>query len=79
MSAANAIGSAGVAILLIAFWLNLVGKLNRSSLLYQVLNAVGAALSCYASWMIGFLPFVFLEATWCIVAITAILRPVAPN
>ena len=72
MSTANAIGSAGVAILLIAFWLNLVGKLNRSSLLYQVLNAVGAALSCYASWMIGFLPFVILEATWCIVAIIAI-------
>ncbi|HEY2663778.1 MAG TPA: hypothetical protein VGI47_05510 [Candidatus Binataceae bacterium] len=79
MSAANAIGSAGVAILLVAFLLNLIGTLNPGSLLYRVLNALGAGLSCYASWIIGFLPFVILEATWCIVAIVAILKPKSPS
>jgi len=69
------IGSVGVAILLGAFFLNLFGKIGADSRTYQMLNAIGAAISCYASWMIGFAPFVVLEATWCAVALIALARP----
>ncbi len=76
MSDANLIATIGVALLLIAFFLNQFGFETRESWRYKILNAVGAGLSCYASYLIGFLPFVVLEAMWSLVAIAALLpRP----
>ena len=74
MSASEIIGSIGVAILLIAFFMNLFGMLHSDSRPYQAMNAVGAAVSCYASYLIGFAPFVVLEAIWCAAAVAAMLR-----
>ncbi len=68
------IGSAGVTLLLVAFFLNLIKRLAQDSVAYTLLNLVGAALSGYASWLIGFIPFVVLEATWAIVAAAALVR-----
>ena len=72
---ADFVGSTGVAILLVAFFLNLFGRLSRSSRTYAAMNAVGAGLACWASWLIGFLPFVILEGTWSAFAVVALLRP----
>ncbi len=74
MSSADWIGSIGVALLLVAFGLNLFGRLGRRSQSYQLMNALGAGLACYASYLIGFLPFVVLEGTWSLVAVTALAR-----
>lgn len=71
------IGSAGVALLLIAFFLNLIKRLPQDSVAYTLLNLVGAALAGYASWLIGFIPFVVLEGTWAVVAAVALVRIVA--
>lgn len=70
----EAIGSAGVFLLLIAFFLNLVGALPADGLPYVCLNLVGAGLACYASWLLDFLPFVVLEGTWAVVAALALGR-----
>lgn len=67
------IGFIGVAILLIAFFLNLQNKIDRNSLAYILMNITGAALACAASWMIGYLPFVILEGTWTLVSLFALL------
>jgi len=79
--AAQWMGTAGVALLLGGFFLNLTGKLGRQSRIYQGLNAVGGALACWASYLIGFLPFVVLEATWTLVAVAAFFsrRPGSPE
>lgn len=74
MTLPDAIGSAGVALLLLAFFLNAFGWLERSARSYQLLNLVGAAVAGYASWKIGFMPFVVLEGTWALVALVALLR-----
>ena len=74
MSASEIVGSIGVALLLIAFFMNLFGMLDAGSRTYQAMNAVGAAVSCYASYLIGFAPFVVLEAIWCAAAVAAMLR-----
>ncbi|MGO9603383.1 MAG: CBU_0592 family membrane protein [Candidatus Binataceae bacterium] len=74
MSLPNLLGTIGVALLLLAFLLNLSGYLMNDSWRYQLLNAAGAGISCYASWLIGFFPFVVLEAIWGIVAIAAMTR-----
>jgi hypothetical protein len=74
MSAAEWIGSAGVAFLLAAFLLNLFGFLSRRSRAYQAMNAAGAGMACYASLLIGFFPFVVLEGMWSLVALAALAR-----
>ena len=70
------IGSIGVTMLLLAFLGNLFGWLESRSRFYQGLNAAGAGLAAYASYGIGFMPFVVLEGTWCVVAIVALIRPI---
>ena len=74
MSIAEIFGSIGVALLLIAFFMNLFGLMSSDSRAYQAINAIGAGISCYASYLIGFAPFVVLEATWCAVAVVAMIR-----
>jgi hypothetical protein len=54
--------------------MNLFGLMSSSSRVYQSINAIGAGISCYASYLIGFAPFVVLEATWCAVAVFAMTR-----
>jgi hypothetical protein len=68
------IGSIGVSVVLLAFYLNLPGRLARDGRPYAAANAVGGALACASAWQIGFLPFVVLEGTWALVALVALLR-----
>lgn len=68
------IGAAGVGLLLGAFFLNLFGWMKTDSRVYQALNAIGAGIACYASYLIDFLPFVVLEGTWSLVAVSAFLH-----
>jgi hypothetical protein len=73
MDPAEAIASVGVAIVLIAFALNVAGLLERTTVLYLGCNATGAALACLSSVMIGFLPFVLLEGVWAAVALSGLV------
>ena len=68
------IGSAGVALLLAAFVLNLAHVLRSDGYAYSLLNCVGAALACYSSWLIDFMPFVVLEGVWALAAAGAMAR-----
>lgn len=72
---ADLIGTVGVALLLLAFLLNLSGRLSQQSRVYAGLNAVGAGMSCAAAALIPFVPFVVLEGTWALVALVALARP----
>jgi hypothetical protein len=74
VSNAAAIGSAGVTLLLVAFFLNLVKALRADGWLYLAMNLVGASLACCSSYLIRFMPFVVLEGTWAGVAAIAIAR-----
>jgi hypothetical protein len=73
------IGFTGVAILLLAFLLNLFKKIPSNSLPYIVMNIIGAGLACLASWMIDYIPFVILEATWTAVSVFALLNYLRKN
>jgi len=68
------IGSAGVALLLIAFLLNLLKVLRADTHIYMALNLVGAGLACYSSYLIDFMPFVVLEGVWALVALIVMAR-----
>src|SRR5262245_51268641 len=71
---ATVIGSAGVTLLLVAFFLNLMKTMRSDSWLYLFMNFVGAAMSCYSSYLIHFMPFVVLEGTWAGVAALGVAR-----
>jgi hypothetical protein len=67
------VGLIGVGLLLVAFALNLFGVLKFNSKLYVFLNFIGAYLSCYASVLINYFPFVILEGTWSLVAFVRLI------
>ena len=71
---ATLIGSIGVTILLIAFALNILRVWTTQSRAYIALNLVGSILAGISSYMIGFMPFVVLEAAWALVAGVALMR-----
>jgi hypothetical protein len=68
------IGFTGVLLLLVAFLLNLLGKISKDRLPYILLNIIGAGLAAFASYLIHYVPFVILEGTWTIVSIIALLQ-----
>jgi hypothetical protein len=71
---ADLVGTLGVALLLAAFLLNLLGLMKAGGYAYTALNLVGAALACWSSWLIDFMPFVVLEGVWAAAAAFALGR-----
>jgi hypothetical protein len=74
VSGSDVVGAVGVALILIAFLLNLAGRMERTARSYLVLNFAGATLACISSIMIGFLPFVVLEGVWALAALVGLAR-----
>jgi len=75
MTFSDIIGTLGVSLLLLAFFLNLFGIISQDKKAYILINLLGAAIACYASVLIGFVPFIILEGTWGFVAFLALVRP----
>jgi len=74
MSFTNIIGTAGVAMILLAYYMNTVKMIPVNGKLFYVMNTIGAALACYASILILFWPFVVLESAWTLVSIYGLIR-----
>jgi hypothetical protein len=74
MSFTNIIGTAGVAMILLAYFMNTIRMIPVNGKLFYVLNTIGAALACYASILIEFWPFVVLESAWTLVSIYGLIR-----
>jgi len=71
---ATIIGSTGVALLLLAFLLNMTRVVAAESVPYLALNCVGGALALTSSWLIDFIPFVVLEVVWTGAALVGLVR-----
>ena len=74
MTQTDIIGFIGVTILLVAYFLNLTTKIANDSLLYLVMNLVGAGTACFASILMNYLPFIILEGSWTLVSAFGILK-----
>lgn len=68
------IGTIGVGLILLAYFLNTAKLLSQDGRAYYVLNIIGAALACYASLLINYWPFVILEGTWTLVSIYGLMK-----
>jgi len=74
MKLSDLLASIGVLVLLLAFLLNLYKRLPPNSKAYAMLNLIGAGTCCYASYLIGFYPFIVLEAVWGTVALLSLFN-----
>jgi hypothetical protein len=67
-------GTIGVALLLIAFFLNLNNAIKKESYTYLLLNIGGAGLACFASVLLNYWPFIILEGCWTVVSIFSLVK-----
>ncbi|MCK7590420.1 hypothetical protein M0G43_07540 [Subsaxibacter sp. CAU 1640] len=63
------VGFIGVSQILLAYFLNVAGKISNNSLSFIFLNVIGAAMACIASIMIIYWPFIILEGIWTLVSL----------
>ena len=68
------IGTLGVGLILIAYFMNTARLLPRDGKTYYILNIVGALLATYASFLINYWPFVILEGTWTLVSLYGLMK-----
>lgn len=74
MNMTDIIGTIGVGLILLAYFLNIFSLLSKENKVFFLLNIAGAGLACYASWMIDYWPFVVLEGTWFLVSVAGFLK-----
>ena len=74
MNMTDLIGSAGVGLILLAYFLGTEKLMKTDSKMYFVLNIVGAGLATTASLLLQYWPFVILEATWTLVSLYGLMK-----
>lgn len=68
------IGFIGVFQILLAYILSIFGKIDKTDLLFILLNLIGASMACLASILMNYLPFILLEGVWAIVSLFSLLK-----
>ncbi len=63
------LGILGMALLLVAFVLNLMKIKGEGSKIYIIMNILGAGTSTYYAFTLEAVPFIILEAVWCLFAV----------
>lgn len=76
MNTTDIIGTIGVSLILIAYFLNIFSLIKKDGILFFVLNILGGAIACFSSYLIRFWPFVVLEGTWSIISIVALVNSI---
>ena len=79
MSYNDIVGTIGVGIILIAYFMNIFSFIKKDGALFYVMNIIGASLACYASILINYLPFIILEATWAMVRVLGLVKEMKKN
>jgi len=75
------VGFVGVFQILLAYILNVAGKVNSKDLIFILLNLIGAGMACMASILMNYIPFIILEGVWTLVSFISLWsykKPVVP-
>jgi hypothetical protein len=76
MNTTDIIGTIGVGLILIGYFLNIFSLIKKDGVLFYVLNILGGAIACFSSYLIRFWPFVILEGTWAIISVIGLLKSI---
>ena len=68
------IGFIGVFQILLAFILNITGKINTKDLSFILLNLIGAGMACLASVLMNYVPFIVLEGVWTLASLISLIN-----
>jgi hypothetical protein len=74
MSTIDWIGFIGVFQILLAYTLNVMGRLPREGLAFILFNIVGAGMACLASILMEYFPFIILEGVWTLVSLFSLIK-----
>ena len=74
MSTIDWIGFIGVFQILLAYILNLIGKIKSNDLVFILLNLIGASMACFASILMEYVPFIILEGVWTIASLISLIK-----
>lgn len=74
MQAVDWLGFIGVLQILLAYFLNVTKKVNSNSLVFILLNLIGATMACIASILLNYLPFIILEGIWSLIALYSLIK-----
>jgi hypothetical protein len=74
MDTVDWVGFIGVSLILLAYILNVLGKLKHKDLTFILLNLIGAGMACMASVLMEYIPFIVLEGVWTIVSLITLLK-----
>jgi putative flippase GtrA len=64
----NIITSIGVTLILVAYYLEVSGKLNKNAI-YFWLNVIGSILAGIGAYLVSLWPIVFLEVVWTVISL----------
>ena len=80
MNLVDWLGAIGVFQILLAYILNVSGKITPESWSFILLNFIGATIACTVSILLDYLPFVVLEGVWALTSlITLIKKIISPS
>ena len=79
MNSNDLIGTIGVGIILLAYFLNMFSYIQNNGKLFYLLNIIGASIACFASYLIDYIPFVILEGTWALVSVVGLVKSCKSN
>ena len=68
------IGFVGVFQILLAFILNITGKISTKDLSFILLNLIGASMACLASILMKYVPFIILEGVWTLASLISLIE-----
>lgn len=68
------LGFVGVALILLAYILNVTNKASNTSYTFILLNFFGASIACVASILLKYLPFVILEGIWAVISLVSFMN-----
>ena len=74
MNAVDWIGFIGVFQILLAYMLNVTGKVSHKDLSFILLNLIGAGMACLSSILLNYWPFIILEGVWTIISLISLLK-----
>ncbi|SFZ91523.1 hypothetical protein SAMN05428642_102115 [Flaviramulus basaltis] len=74
MTSTDWIGFLGVFQILLAYVLNVSGKVSNKHLVFILLNLIGASMACLASIFLNYWPFIVLESVWALVSLFALIK-----
>jgi len=74
MNLTDWLGTIGVLQILLAYFLNVIGRVSSKSLAFILLNLIGASMACFASVLLKYWPFIVLEGVWAFVSLYSFIN-----